>query len=64
MNRRNHRRGLASQLMSWVSNISVGLVVGGFFALVLSRELMGLFGIYLGISAAYFLFSYFKEDKR
>ena len=50
--------------MSWVSNISVGFVVGGFFAVVLSRELMGLFGIYLGIGIAYFLFSYFKEEKR
>lgn len=50
--------------MSWVSNLSVGLVVGGFFALVLSRELMGLFGVYLGINTAYFLFSYFKEDNR
>ena len=64
MNRRNHRRWLASQLMSWLSNLSVGLVVGGFFAFVLSRELMGLLGVYLGISIAYFLFSYFKEDKR
>ncbi|MDE0005095.1 MAG: hypothetical protein OXQ29_20590 [Rhodospirillaceae bacterium] len=64
MKRRNHRRLLAPQLMSWVSNLSVGLVVGGFFALVLSRELMGLFGVYLGINTAYFLFSYFKEDKR
>ena len=64
MKRRNHRRWLPSQLMSWLSNLSVGLVVGGFFAFVLSRELMGLLGVYLGISIAYFLFSYFKEDKQ
>ncbi len=64
MKRRNQRRPVASQLMSWFSNISVGLVIGGFFAIVLSLELMGLLGMYLGFSIAYFLFSHFKEDKR
>ena len=64
MKRRNHRRELASQPMSWISNISVGLVVGGFFAVVLSRELIGFLAIYTGANIAYFLFSFFKEDSR
>ena len=61
MKRRN-RIKVARLPLSWLSNLSVGLVVGGALALMLSNNLVGLLPVYVGIAIAYILFKYLKED--
>ena len=62
MKRRN-RIKVARLPLNWLSNLSVGLVVGGALALMLSNNLVGLLPVYLGIATAYILFKYFQEDQ-
>ena len=55
MNRRNTHK-LPPGLFTWLSNLSVGLVVGGILALLLSTNPWGLSTIYIGTVIAIGLF--------
>ena len=55
-------RHLRQPLFNWLSSISVGLIVGGILAIMVSNNPLGFWTAYLGAATAFILF-YYTEDE-
>jgi len=56
------RRLAEPRFTSWLSNISVGFIVGGGLAILLTNNLLGLIAVYTGAYMAYFVITEPEEE--
>ena len=51
------------RFIAWLSNISVGFIVGGGLAILLTNNLLGLIAVYAGAFMAYFVITEPEEEE-
>ena len=57
------RRLAEPRFITWLSNISVGFIVGGGLAILLTNNLLGLIAVYAGAFMAYFVITEPEEEE-